>query len=48
MFHRTKRDANGFQIITEPLGHAGWWFWGAMGVSIGIWCGIIYGACSVL
>lgn len=37
----------GFPIITEPLAHQGWWFWGAIGVSTGLWGCIIAVACRV-
>lgn len=42
---RTSRD--GFPVITEPIAAQGWWFWGAVGVSCGLWGLIIWGACTL-
>lgn len=40
MFRKNKQE---FPTLMTPPVVQGWWFWGAVGVSIGIWGGIIYG-----
>lgn len=45
MFKKQKQGE--FPVLMQPPPHAGWWFWGAMGLGIGIWaCGIK--ACTML
>lgn len=44
---RWAKDDYGFPLLTEPVGHQGWWFWGAMLTGLGMWCGIIAGACHL-
>ena len=46
-FRKQKYSSSGFPIITEPLEHQGWWFWGALGLSCGLWGLIIWGACNL-